>query len=420
MSGEDLGTTKLPGHVAAIGAVAQKSDDPSNTARQVITTVALDKTVPFLRDGMTVDVDIVTQDRPHVLALTADAIRRDANNKPYVLLVTGGKTVKRTVTLGATNDTQAIVDARPQAGRRRHRRAQHRDRRRHSRHADDAAVREPVAGPVTRLLAYLGEASHRDLAQPHALAADDARDDHRHVVDHRRAGDQPRRVGRDRGNAELVRRSRASRSASIPNQDDPRAAAIQYRDVRTIATDLGPLLSYIEPSYARNFTLRSNGKSITTFVASASPKSQASITLREGRALTEDDVASGAHVCLTTPQLADKLFKDAPATGQTLDIGPMRCTIVGVYGEVKGSLFSSIAASDVAVIPYTTFHSIASGPVDNLTVYAAPGVTVSRVSDAVDAELAAAARRARAVRHPGQHRADPRLQPSARHHRGRA
>jgi RND family efflux transporter MFP subunit len=109
VSGEDLGTTKLPGHVAAIGAVAQKSDDPSNTARQVITTVALDRTVPFLRDGMTVDVDIVTQDRPHVLAVPADAIRRDAANKPFVLAVVNGKTVKRSVTLGMANETQAIV-----------------------------------------------------------------------------------------------------------------------------------------------------------------------------------------------------------------------------------------------------------------------------------------------------------------------
>ena len=109
VSGEDLGATKLPGHVATIGAVAQKSDDPSNTARQVITTVVLDKTVPFLRDGMTVDVDIVTVDRAHVLALPSDAIRRDDKNKPYVLLVVGGKTVKRSVTLGPNNDAQAIV-----------------------------------------------------------------------------------------------------------------------------------------------------------------------------------------------------------------------------------------------------------------------------------------------------------------------
>jgi len=109
VSGEDLGTTTLPGHVALIGAVAQKSDDPSNTARQVVTTVALDKTVPYLRDGMTVDVDLITADRPHVLAVPADAIRRDDKNKPFVLLVQNGRTVKRGVRLGETNDSQAIV-----------------------------------------------------------------------------------------------------------------------------------------------------------------------------------------------------------------------------------------------------------------------------------------------------------------------
>jgi len=172
-----------------------------------------------------------------------------------------------------------------------------------------------------------------------------------------------------------------------PNQDDPRAAAIQYRDVRTIANDVGPLLSYVEPSYTRNYKLRWNGKSTTTFVASASPKSQASLTLREGRALTDEDVASGAHVCLITSELGAKLFRDTPPTGQILDIGPTRCTVIGVYSEIKSSLFNSIGASDFALIPYTTFRSIAPGPIDSLTVYAAPGVDVNRVSDAIDAVL---------------------------------
>jgi putative ABC transport system permease protein len=172
-----------------------------------------------------------------------------------------------------------------------------------------------------------------------------------------------------------------------PNQDDPKAAAIQYRDVRTIATDLAPLLAYVEPSYARSFKLRWNGKSTTTFVASASPKSQVSLTLREGRALTEDDVTTGAHVCLITNDLATKLFKDTPPTGQSLDLGPTRCTIIGVYNEIKGSLFNSTGSSEFAIIPYTMYHGIAPGAVDSLTVYAAPGVTVPRVSDAIDAEL---------------------------------
>ena len=111
VSGEDLGAATLAGHVALIGAVAQKSDDPSNTARQIVTTVALDKTLPYLRDGMSVDVDLITQDRPHVLAVPADAVRRDANNKPFVLAVVKGRTVKRSVKLGATSDTQAVVDS---------------------------------------------------------------------------------------------------------------------------------------------------------------------------------------------------------------------------------------------------------------------------------------------------------------------
>jgi HlyD family secretion protein len=109
VSGEDLGGTKLQGHVATIGAVAQKSDDPSNTARQVVTTIALSHAPPYLRDGMTVDVDIITLDKPRVLALPSDAIRRDDKNKPYVLLVVNGVAKKTPVTLGPTSDTQAVV-----------------------------------------------------------------------------------------------------------------------------------------------------------------------------------------------------------------------------------------------------------------------------------------------------------------------
>jgi HlyD family secretion protein len=116
VSGEDLGATTLPGHVATIGAVAQKSDDPSNTARQVITTIALDRTVPYLRDGMNVDVDIVAQDQPHVLAVPADAIRRDASGNAYVLVVRDDVARRRDVRLGATSDTQAVVRSGVRAG----------------------------------------------------------------------------------------------------------------------------------------------------------------------------------------------------------------------------------------------------------------------------------------------------------------
>ena len=175
--------------------------------------------------------------------------------------------------------------------------------------------------------------------------------------------------------------------ASDPNQDDPRSAAIQYRDVRAIATDLGSMLSYVEPSYQRTYTLRWNGKKATTTVASASPHSQYASTIAAGRKMQDGDVTSGAHVCLLTAELAAKLFKDANPIGEVIDLGPMRCTVVGEYSELKSSLFSSIGASDFALIPYTTFHQIVPGPVDSLTVYPAAGVSVSDASDAIDAVL---------------------------------
>jgi len=109
IGGEDLAGAKLPGHVIAINAIAQKSDDPSNTSRQVITTVQLDRSLPYLRDGMTVDVDIITREAPHAIVVGNDAIRRDARDHPFVYVVRAGRTVQTPVTLGAANEAQTVV-----------------------------------------------------------------------------------------------------------------------------------------------------------------------------------------------------------------------------------------------------------------------------------------------------------------------
>jgi multidrug resistance efflux pump len=110
ISGEDLGGTTLHGHIVAVGEVAQKSDDPSNTSRQIITTIKLDGSPPYLRDGMNVDVDIVTADRPHVLAVATDAIRRDGDTAYVFVVRSSDRHARKTpVALGASNDTQTII-----------------------------------------------------------------------------------------------------------------------------------------------------------------------------------------------------------------------------------------------------------------------------------------------------------------------
>ena len=111
VSGESFGGKTLPGHVSAISAYAQKSDDPTNTARQILTTVRLDRSLPFLRDGMTVDVDIVTVDLRHALTVPTDAIRHDAQKKAYAFVLRQGRAQRVDVTPGLANDSTTVVRA---------------------------------------------------------------------------------------------------------------------------------------------------------------------------------------------------------------------------------------------------------------------------------------------------------------------
>src|SRR5665213_1180334 len=73
--------------------------------------------------------------------------------------------------------------------------------------------------------------------------------------------------------------------------------------------------------------------------------------------------------------------------GGTVEVGGTRCTIVGVYEEIKGGLFNSIGGNEILFMPYTTFHEIVPGPIDSLTIYANPGVTLDRITTEIDAVL---------------------------------
>jgi HlyD family secretion protein len=108
VGGEDFAGKSLTGHVSQISAVAQKSEDPSNTARQVITTVSLDQQLPFLRDGMTVDVDITTANLKGVLTVPTDAVHREGGHA-YVFVLRAGKAHKVAVTTGASSDTAIAI-----------------------------------------------------------------------------------------------------------------------------------------------------------------------------------------------------------------------------------------------------------------------------------------------------------------------
>src|SRR5579872_470827 len=108
ITGEDFPGQTLVGRVIAISPVAIKSTDPSSTARQVLTTIRLDRSPSFLRDGMSVDVDVLTADVAHTIVLPSAAVQRDGKSA-YVYVIRSGKAVKAHVKTGASNDMQTIV-----------------------------------------------------------------------------------------------------------------------------------------------------------------------------------------------------------------------------------------------------------------------------------------------------------------------
>jgi putative ABC transport system permease protein len=171
-----------------------------------------------------------------------------------------------------------------------------------------------------------------------------------------------------------------------PDQNDPQAAAIQYRDARIIAQTLAAKIKDIEPAYQRQFTLRAGNRKYTTFGVADGDYHPDSIALAAGRRIGSADLETGARVCNLTRALAARMF-DGPAIGGVLRVGGSRCRVVGVYAEIKGGLFASAGANDFFTLPYPMFHDIVPGPTDGLSLYAARGVGVPEIGADVSAVL---------------------------------
>jgi HlyD family secretion protein len=108
ITGQDFPGHVIPGHIARIEPVAQKSTDTSSTAMQVLTTIALDESPAFLKDGMSADVDILTTNVPHSIAVPNDAISKNGNAS-FVYVVQNGVAKKRAIRLGLAGDSTTQV-----------------------------------------------------------------------------------------------------------------------------------------------------------------------------------------------------------------------------------------------------------------------------------------------------------------------
>lgn len=108
VTSEDFPGKTIDGHVTFISPVATKSADATSTAKQVLTTIQLDSTPSYLRDGLNVDVDILTSSVNDALAVPSGAIAT-SNGKSYVFVVRGGTARQVFVRTGKANDTQTLI-----------------------------------------------------------------------------------------------------------------------------------------------------------------------------------------------------------------------------------------------------------------------------------------------------------------------
>ncbi len=159
--------------------------------------------------------------------------------------------------------------------------------------------------------------------------------------------------------------------APDPSQNDPARAALHYRDVAAISEALGDRAAAVYPNWQRTYQVANGGVRDYENVAIDGGYHTDSLVMSEGRKIDDTDVASAARVCVMTSDLAEKYFGNVPAAGNFLRVNGVRCQVVGVYANIKGSFMNALAGSGV-VLPYSTFYAAFSpGDLDSILVYPA-------------------------------------------------
>jgi HlyD family secretion protein len=108
ISGADFPGRKLEGTVSRIAPVVVQQTGGVNAAKNVETTISLAQRYPFLRAGMSCDVDIITGNATSALTVPLSAIF-DENGKHYVYVVRAGVAHKVSVSKGLASDTDVAI-----------------------------------------------------------------------------------------------------------------------------------------------------------------------------------------------------------------------------------------------------------------------------------------------------------------------
>ena len=128
--------------------------------------------------------------------------------------------------------------------------------------------------------------------------------------------------------------------------------------------------------------------SVTVYGTTAAYYDIQGMQLSLGRWLKNADVANSSYVCVINHEAAEELIGFQDCVGQTLTLGGMEFTVIGVLEEDKESLTSVLTAGTMmAYIPYPTLVRLATTVTNDITSFyisAPEGGSVQTAEDAMD------------------------------------
>ena len=170
---------------------------------------------------------------------------------------------------------------------------------------------------------------------------------------------------------------------------DDKGKPIRLSDLETW-TEEDPDIGLLAPYKSSTVVGKHGGNydSVTVYGTTAAYYDIQAMQLSLGRWLKNTDVANNSYVCVINHEAATELIGFEDCVGQSLTLGGMEFTIIGVLEEDKESLTSMLTAGTMmAYIPYPTLVRLAATVTNDITTFyisAPEGGSVQTAEDAMD------------------------------------
>jgi putative ABC transport system permease protein len=173
------------------------------------------------------------------------------------------------------------------------------------------------------------------------------------------------------------------------------ASTLTVADATALASKIvAPDIAAVAPAVQRSESLTAGTSNWTTTVVGTTPDwiTVRNRTVTSGRFLTSQDVSDHAAVIVLASTTAQELFGPRDAVGQTVTIGSVPLSVVGVLGPAGSTAAAN--EDDQVVVPLSTaserlFGGVSRSVVQNIYLQAQSSDTLSAAYQEAESELSA-------------------------------